>query len=207
MTMMRAISNAVERAREALGQMLQRGIIRTVAADGFCQVEAFELDGHDLVELWQQWGFSSRPINGTEAIVLLIDADGDKPIAIVTHSRDHRPEALGIGDSALWGKKDSNGLQAMVHAKAGGDTDVLAGTSGFATLGANSAAAEFAIKGETFNTYHSNLLSSFASAFSALASDPVLLPSTTSACTGAASAITTFEGLRSAFKTVKGKVF
>ena len=200
MSIVGAINTAVDRATVRVSQMIRRGILKTITAAGFCQIETYDGEPHDTVELWQQFGMASRPADGTEAILLLVDALGEKPICIVTHSRSDRPPALAVGDAALYGKQESGGLQALVWTKADGDVDITAGSTGYCTLGGNASAGEFALKGESVKTKLDNLNTSIIGLGVAAGPDAAII-------NGMKAALTTFSGSASALLASKGKVF
>jgi hypothetical protein len=199
MSITAVVQKQVDRAMGKVAQMFRRAIVKTVNAQGFGQLEAFAGENYDSTEFWQHFGFASRPPAGTEALIVLVDADGEKPIATVTTNRAEKPPALAVGDAALFGTKDGSGLQALVWAKADGDVDITAATSGFVTLGGSAAAGEFAIKGESLETKLDNLNTAVNS----------ITPAGSSAAniTDLITALDSFSGSASALLASKGKVF
>jgi phage baseplate assembly protein V len=94
------------------------------------QVQTSATDYCDNVERLQNYGFSSVPLPGAEAIVLHVGATADHPVAVVVDDRRTRPTALLPGDVVVW---DTTGQRihltaARVVVQATGTIE-LAGTS------------------------------------------------------------------------------
>jgi len=159
MSLIQEIQRLVKRECGKVASMIRRGILRLATAEGMVQVEGYNNERFDLVELWQQFGLETRPPAGSEVLVVLIDASGDHPIAFATRSRDHRPDNLASGDAALYAAKDG-GDQARIHVKAAGDVDLQAPASGrTVNVGGDD---EFLLKGETVKTAIEAMLTAVA---------------------------------------------
>lgn len=205
MTMTAHVQKQIDRAVGKVAQIIRRTIVKTVKASGIGQVEGFDGEAFDNTEFWQQYGFACRPPSGTEAITLLVDAEGEKAVVVSTHNRSDRPSGLSVGDSVLFGKQASDGTQAKAHAKADGDLDLVPGTGQHATLGGASSAGEAVILGDTFNTSHAALLSAVQALGVAIALDSALAAGTKTAGTTLSTAVSTFSGLQATWLATKGK--
>lgn len=145
--MMSEIKKMVAQAQQRAMRVVRRGIVKVATAAGFVQIAAGTDEHFDGAELWQQYGFTSRPAAGSEVIVLLVDGNPDQPVAVAGTSRGDRPAALAAGDAMLWAKK-SGSDQAQVHAKATGDVDLNCATGQYVHVG-GSTGAEFLLLGTT----------------------------------------------------------
>lgn len=64
----------------------------------------------DSVERIQNFGFTSFPVSGSEAVVICIAGDREHPIVIATDSGEHRPK-LNSGESVMY---SSGGMRVKV---------------------------------------------------------------------------------------------
>ena len=147
MTIMRAVREVVDRARFELSRIVRRGLIGTSTSGGFVQVKAGDGERFDATELWQQFGFTSRPPAGSEAIVVLVDGNPDQAIAVAGTSRADRPGGLAAGDACLHAAL-SGSDQAAVKCCASGDVQIYCGTGDSVYVG-GSTGAESMILGDT----------------------------------------------------------
>lgn len=120
--------------------LIRRGIIQTVSAAYYAQVEAFEGELYDNVALWQQFGMTSRPPAGGEAAIAKVEGSGEAAVIVATNDDTHRPATLSVGDAMLYAQQASGGGQAQVHAKADGDVDLTPGTGQHVGVGGHSEA-------------------------------------------------------------------
>lgn len=79
------------------------------------QVSALAGEVLDDVERFQQYGFSSVPHAGAEAILLSVGADRSHPVVIAVEDRRYRMRALADGEVAL-----HDDLDQCVHLKRNG---------------------------------------------------------------------------------------
>lgn len=122
-----AIRREVDRTAGKLRQMFRRGILTLAGADGFVQVKGWGDEQFDQVELWQQFGLTSRPPAGGEVLLVLVGGRGEGAIAAATTDRAHRPADLAEGEAVLYAKSDSG--QAQVRCKPDGNVDLVAGSA------------------------------------------------------------------------------
>lgn len=108
----KAATRAETRARAVVGRFLLRAIsdatnVQTVQISGQA---GFELDE---VERFQQYGFTSVPVAGAEAVGVAVGGSRDHIIVVATDDRRYRPKNLAPGEVALY---DKNGLVIALKA-------------------------------------------------------------------------------------------
>jgi phage gp45-like len=157
------VKRIVAKAQRRAMRVVRRGIVKAATTAGFVQVQGGDDEHFDGAELWQQFGFTSRPAPGSEAIVLLVDGNPDQPIVIAGTLRGDRPSALASGDAMLWGTK-SGSDQAQVHARADGHVVLNCASGKYVYVGGTSG-AEFLLKGSTVSAD----MATFAAAIAAAA--------------------------------------
>lgn len=93
--------------------MILRGVIRGVDDQPKCQtVQVSARAGEDLEgERFQEFGLSTVPPVGTEAIAVQIAGTYDSEVIVATESREHRPRNMASGDVVLY---DSRGNQILL---------------------------------------------------------------------------------------------
>lgn len=77
----------------------------------------------DNVERFQQYGFTSHPLAGAEAILLCLGGHRDHPVVISVDDRRYRKKDLAPGESAMHTHEGD-----YIHMKNGRIIEVLAGT-------------------------------------------------------------------------------
>ncbi len=127
-----------------LKTLVRRGVLKLVDADYFCQVEGFNGERTDDVELWQQYGLASRPPAGSEVLYVKPGLTGDTALIIVTQHRSSRPSGLKEKESALYSEHGGQVLCAE-----DGDVDLTAKSGQTVNVGGDS---EALAKGETLKT-------------------------------------------------------
>ena len=146
--MKRAVDAAVkaaERATLPLFRMIRRGVLKTVTDTLFAQVEQFTDELVPDVEMWQDFGFTSRPPAETEVLTVHPYGAAEGAIAIATNNRTHRP-ALAQGDAAIYGETTGGGDQAIVKTRQDGQIQCLPAAGLFVEVGGD---AELLLLGET----------------------------------------------------------
>lgn len=118
----------VDRLIASLSLMVTRGRIERTRADTAPRaLQATLLAGEvvDDVHLAQEYGFASRPLPGSEAVVAMIGGDRAHPVAVATLDRRHLGPELAEGDVALF---SSSGDFVLLRAAGGilvkGDLEV-----------------------------------------------------------------------------------
>ena len=91
-------------------QILQIGIMAGETAGG--------------VERFQNYGFTSKPLEGAEGVVVFLGGGSDHPICIVMDDRRYRKNDLASGETAVY-----NHVGDFIHIKADGSISVKASAS------------------------------------------------------------------------------
>lgn len=114
-----------------LSRLITRAIVRLV--NDARQIQAVQLEllkdeTHDDIERVQNYGFTSNPLEGAQAVVLHVDGRRDHSIAIVVEDRRYRLTGLAGGEVAMF---DQTGTSIVL--KANGDVEIApsSGTSRF----------------------------------------------------------------------------
>lgn len=99
------IDRALRPVRTRLTLLVGRAVLRAVADGPRMQVvQLTALDGETLdgVERWQDYGFTSHPRPGAEAVVLSLCGNRDHAVAIRVDDRRYRLTGLAEGEVALY---------------------------------------------------------------------------------------------------------
>jgi phage baseplate assembly protein V len=110
--MMREIGKLLAPLQRRVRLMVSRGVLSLVDdAPRVQKVQVKLLAGEvrDGLERVQQYGFSSVPAAGSEAVVLFVSGNRDHGIVIGTENRAQRRTGLKEGEVALYTGADSNG--------------------------------------------------------------------------------------------------
>ncbi len=112
------------------------------------------LAGEDLddAEHFQQYGFSSNPLVGAEAVVVFPGGDRAHPLVVAVDDRRYRPTGSQPGEVVVY-----NHTGAQVRFTAAGDIAVTPAPSRAALLG-GAAAVDAVIKGTARNTAEQTFL-------------------------------------------------
>lgn len=105
-------------------QIVARGIVRLIQDDKdmqLLQVTIQRGEVHDDVERFQEYGFTSHPHKGAEAVVGCVKGDRGHPVVIAVDDRRYRMKALKQGEVALY-----DDLGNYVHLKRDGSVEVNA---------------------------------------------------------------------------------
>ncbi len=103
--------------------MVGRAVIEAVDDGQKVQVLQLSLladEVRDEVERFQEYGFTSVPPKGAEAILVCVAGDRAHGIVIATDDRRYRPKGLAEGESAMWTKDHGK----RVHAKSNGEVHI-----------------------------------------------------------------------------------
>ena len=84
----------------------------------------------DDVERFQEYGFSSVPKSGAEAIVVNVGGSSDHPVVIAVDDRRYRPKSLEEGESCLYTL--ANGVRVLC--KADGSIEIGTSPSDFVAM-------------------------------------------------------------------------
>ncbi|MDA8488573.1 phage baseplate assembly protein V [Kluyvera sp. Awk 3] len=116
-------SRALNQIGRRLRLLVDRAVVRIVT-DSFgrqnLQVQSLADATNDDVERFQQYGFTSVPPAGSEAIVLAVGGRRESLVAIAVEDKRCRPKGLASGDVCLYHQDG----QSMIILKKGGIIDV-----------------------------------------------------------------------------------
>lgn len=116
--MMRAVQKLLDPIRRRLSNVVVRAVV-TLANDGLkiqgLQLRVFADEVLDNVERFQQYGFTSVPLAGAEAILLCLGGHRDHSVVIAVDDRRYRFKGLASGEMAIY---DDQGQK--VHLKRNG---------------------------------------------------------------------------------------
>lgn len=147
------IDRKLDKLKSSLVNLIRRGELALVSASFFGQLSAGDGEQYDDIELWQQYGFASRPPADSEALVANLGGIGDNAIAFSSQNRDHRPTDLDADEVVTYGPLVAAG-QAQVRHGTDGTLDLVCATGKTVNVGGDTDAL---IKGTTFkaalNTY------------------------------------------------------
>jgi phage baseplate assembly protein V len=118
--MIRTIKKIVAPMQRRVRLMIGRGIITLVndaTKEQSVQVNLLEGEVHDHVERYQEYGFSSVPHTGAEAITVSVGGNRGHSVVIATGDRRYRMKNLGAGEVAIY-----DDLEQSVHLKRDGIT-------------------------------------------------------------------------------------
>lgn len=116
-----------------VGLMIVRGTVSSVDDSKSLQTMQVSLladQVRDIVERFQQYGFTSVPNKDAEVIVLHIGGDGDHSIVVAVDDRSSRPTGLSAGESCMY--TSQNGKR--VYAKSDGKVELGTSPTDFAGL-------------------------------------------------------------------------
>lgn len=124
MTALDAFNKLLAPLRTRLANMVARAVVQIAQDGGGLQVlQLGVLDGEtrDGCERFQEYGFTSVPLAGAEAVVLFANGRRDHGLVVAVDDRRHRPTDLQPGEVALYHKDG-----ARVLLKNGGSIEVTA---------------------------------------------------------------------------------
>jgi phage gp45-like len=102
------VNDLERRVRIWIASLLRRGILRALDGQSFAQIEGYADERTDDVELWQQYGFASRPAAGSEVLYTNLGAQGGKPIAFATSHRASKPHDMAANEVRMYSAGDAN---------------------------------------------------------------------------------------------------
>ncbi|MCP3916138.1 MAG: phage baseplate assembly protein V [bacterium] len=115
---------ALGHLRQRVRNIIARGVVRLVKDDaGFqeLQIELLRGEVRARVERFQQYGFSSVPLDGAEALVVFPGGDRSRGIAISVDDRRHRPKGQAEGETVVY-----NDQGVLIRLLKAGDLEAIA---------------------------------------------------------------------------------
>lgn len=105
MNVPRIVRRMVQRLRDRVMLMVSRGVIRVIN-DGVrlqeLQLALLPGELRDQVERFQEYGFTSFPHPGAEAVAVFIGGNRDHGLVIACDDRRHRPRGLNAGEVMVY---------------------------------------------------------------------------------------------------------
>jgi phage baseplate assembly protein V len=148
-----AFNKLVAPLKNRIMLMISRGVLESSDdSTGVQTIQASLLKGevNENIARMQNYGFTSRPISGAEALVLFPSGNREHGIAVVVDDRTYRLKGLAEGEVALY---DDQGQ--IVHIKR--DRILIQTSKKIVLDGPNielgSTALEKVLKGETFQSF------------------------------------------------------
>ncbi len=131
--MIDAVTRLLAPLRNRIANMVARAVVQLVADGG--KLQALQLvvgadETRDGCERFQEYGFTSMPLAGAEAVVLFVGGRRDHGLVVAVDDRRHRMAGLEAGEVALY----TNAGQSIVL-KADGSIEIGGGTMQPAALG------------------------------------------------------------------------
>lgn len=128
---MRAIESAIRPLRNRVANLVARAVLNTVDDAKKMQILQASLgegETRDELERFQNYGFTSHPVPGAEAVTLSVGGRRDHVLVIAVDDRRYRLTALAEGEVAVY---DQTGSSVVL--KANGDLE-LTPSSGVTTI-------------------------------------------------------------------------
>ncbi len=123
---MRAVQKLLDPIRRRLSNLVSRAVV-TLVNDSLkiqgLQLRVLADEVLDNVERFQQYGFTSVPLAGAEAILLCLGGHRGHPVAIAVDDRRYRKKSLTAGETALYTDEGD-----YILLKRGRIVEVVAGT-------------------------------------------------------------------------------
>lgn len=184
--MIRAMEKMLAPLRTRLANLVSRAVLARVddsAKLQTVQVNVLAEETRDGVERFQNYGFTSVPLEGAEAVVVFVGGRRDHGLALAVDDRRHRLSGLQPGEVAVYSETG-----AAVVLKADGSVEVTPGTGAVVKLAGDTDAVA---KGAALNSAVATLGSAIAAAFTGMAAGGPASPLTGAQATAAATAVTT----------------
>lgn len=145
------ISMMLRPIRNRVYSMITRAVIQTVNDSKNMQIVQVGMlagESRSDVERFQNFGFTSNPPAGSEALALSVGGNRDHLIIIAADDRKTRFKPLASGESAVFTDDGT-----VIHLKKGGTVEILAATKvdiNSPTIELGTATLEKILNGETF---------------------------------------------------------
>ncbi len=202
--LLEALGKFVKPLSNRIANMVGRAVLR-VADDAkqiqIVQVDLLEGETRDDIERFQNYGFTSRPRDGAEAVVLFVGGRRDHGLCIAVDDRRHRLKNLESGEVAIY-----NDAGAKVVLKASGEIELTPGPGEVVSLAGLGASVA---KGEALNTAITTLGTAIAAALTTMgAGGATPMPGTlaTAAGTAITTAVTAFNSSAAAALSTRVKL-
>ena len=142
--MIRAVEKMLTPLRTRLANLVSRAVLARVddsAKLQTVQVNVLAEETRDGVERFQNYGFTSVPLEGAEAVVVFVGGRRDHGLALAVDDRRHRLSGLQPGEVAVYSETG-----AAVVLKADGSVEVTPGAGAVVKLAGDTDAVALASK-------------------------------------------------------------
>lgn len=122
-----AVNKMLAPIRNRIENMVARGVVRLIndsAKMQELQVSILQGESRDYVERFQNYGFTSHPPKGSEALLVFPGGNRAHPVAIAVDDRASRKKEMAEGEAALYTK-----FGDYIHIKADGTIEVVASSA------------------------------------------------------------------------------
>lgn len=156
-TLVRLVRKLLEPIQRRVRLMVARAVVNLI--DDSARVQVLQLavradELRDDAERFQEYGLTSVPLSGAEAIVLFVGGDTSHPVVVAVDDRRYRPKPLEPGEVALYTQQNGK----RVYLTAAGL--VLLGTdpTDFVALATNTDARLAALEAHALAHSHGGVL-------------------------------------------------
>lgn len=114
--------------------LISRAVVTSVANTGLTQRIQLQVMADEVVsnlEHFEEYGFSSFPFVGSEALTAFINGNRSHGIVIKVHDRRYRPTDLAEGEVAIYTDEDQSSPFHHIHLKNGNIIEVKSGDIDF----------------------------------------------------------------------------
>ena len=149
-----SVVKLLEPIKRRIALLIGRGIVSlTDDSKGVQRLQMTLLAGEtrDKVERLQDYGFTSRPLSGSEAVVLFPNGSREYGLVIAVEDRRYRMKSLEEGEVAIYTDEGD-----AIHLKRGGTIEITAAAKVVVKTAAvelGDGALEKVVNGETFQAY------------------------------------------------------
>ncbi len=126
---MKPVSRLLEPLRQRIMLMLARAVLKIVADDNGLQrvqVGVLAKETRDNVERFQQYGFTSHPLPGAEAVLCFMAGNRDHPVVLAIDDRRKRFRPIEAGEVAIYTHENVGGDHRF-HLKRNRDAELALG--------------------------------------------------------------------------------
>jgi phage baseplate assembly protein V len=100
--MMDNLRRALDPIARKMRMMAGRAVLKLMKNVVSIQVEALQGEVRDAAELFQQYGFRSKPLPGAEGILLSLGGNRDHTVIICMDDRRYQLDLLEAGEAAMY---------------------------------------------------------------------------------------------------------
>lgn len=130
--MIEAIHKLTEDLRNRVRLTVGRAILAAVSDVGAIQTAQANLladETQDDAERIQEYGYTSVPLPGAEAVMVFVGGNRDHGLIVATDDRRYRPRGLQPGEVVLYTDEDQQPGGHRIHFKRGNVIEIHAGAS------------------------------------------------------------------------------